>query len=207
MPKTIKSQKKKTAIIEAASKVFARKGYAATLMAEVAVEAGVGKGTIYEYFKSKDDLFFDVFQWFFAQSNEAIKVDIATLKGTASERLTAMNDSIMKVWAAEMDSFALVMEFWSASAATTFRQRFKKAFKTAYVQFIAIVSALIQDGMSSGEFRPDIAPKVVAASLVGTWDALLLQKWFDAIEDPLTYSREFLKVVLAGLSEPTNNAI
>ncbi len=53
---------KKANIIGAAILVFAQKGYAATRIIDVAREAGIGKGTIYEYFSSKEDLFFSVFQ-------------------------------------------------------------------------------------------------------------------------------------------------
>ncbi len=194
-------EEKKTRIIKAASRVFARKGFAGTLISEVAGEAGIGKGTVYEYFKSKEDLFFAVFEWLSNQSNEAVKIDIAALRGTAAERLVVMNDSVMKAWMNEMDNFALVMEFWAASASSTIRNRFKDAFKVTYEQFRYVVGGLIRDGIAGGEFRPDVDPDAVAASLVGTWDALLLQRWFESIEDPLAYSREFLKIVLSGLSK------
>ena len=53
-----RKEEKRALIIEAAAKVFARRGFASTLMAEIAIEAGIGKGTLYEYFDSKEDLFF-----------------------------------------------------------------------------------------------------------------------------------------------------
>jgi AcrR family transcriptional regulator len=59
-----RKQNKKSLIIEAAARVFANRGYNSTLIAEIATEAGIGKGTIYEYFPSKEDLFFAVFEWF-----------------------------------------------------------------------------------------------------------------------------------------------
>ena len=54
---------KQKQIIRAAAEVFAKKGFARTVMADIALQAGIGKGTTYEYFKSKEDLFFAVFQW------------------------------------------------------------------------------------------------------------------------------------------------
>ncbi|NNF97881.1 MAG: TetR/AcrR family transcriptional regulator [Desulfobacteraceae bacterium] len=194
-------EEKKIRILGAASRVFARKGFAGTRIAEVAVEAGIGKGTVYEYFDSKEVLFFDVFQWFFERNNSSLKVGINALRGTAADRLMVMNDSIITAWMDEMDSFALVMEFWSASSSSTLRKRFKLAFKAAYDAIRELVAALIREGIDTGEFRADSNPDSIAASLVGTWDALLLQKWFGSVEDPLAYSRDFLAVIIRGLSK------
>ena len=48
---------RRRAILDAARRVFTRQGYTATRMIDVAVDAKVGKGTLYEYFSSKEDLF------------------------------------------------------------------------------------------------------------------------------------------------------
>jgi len=199
MTKALTPTNKKQRIIQAASSVFCRKGFAAARMVEVAMEAGIGKGTIYEYFTSKEDLFFAVFQWFSIRTSDTVKVDILALQGSAAKRLRVMNDSVMRMWAAEMDNFALMMEFWSASASSNLRRRFKEAFKSLYARFTALVSGLIREGIAAGEFRADADPDAVAAALVGTWDALLLQKWFESVADPQAYSRAFLKIILDGL--------
>jgi len=94
----------------------------------------------------------------------------------------------------------LVMEFWSASASSQMRERFKEAFRDAYSDFRRIVGALIREGMERGEFRADVDVASVAASLVGTWDALLLQAWFDAGFDSRTTAGEFLNIVLKGMT-------
>ncbi|HCY86413.1 MAG TPA: hypothetical protein DHV36_14855, partial [Desulfobacteraceae bacterium] len=56
--------KKQTAILAAALTVFSQKGYAASKIIDIARAANVGKGTIYEYHRSKEDLFFALFQWY-----------------------------------------------------------------------------------------------------------------------------------------------
>ena len=53
---------KRPRLVEAACAVFAEKGYASTRVAEIAERAGVGKGTVYEYFSSKEELLFAVFE-------------------------------------------------------------------------------------------------------------------------------------------------
>jgi AcrR family transcriptional regulator len=191
---------KKELIIEAAAQVFARSGYSNAVVADIARQADIGKGTVYEYFQSKEDLFFAVFEWFQKKTEKAAVVGISDLGGGAADRLKALNDSLMGLWDEIKDVFVLVMEFWAASSSTQMRQRFKRAFKQLYDDYRRIISALIQDGIKSGEFRSDVKPEPVAAALVGTWDALFLQAWFDESFDPAATAKDFMDTVLNGLS-------
>ena len=191
---------KKDKIIEAAAQVFSQKGYAGAVVADIAVSAGIGKGTIYEYFKSKDDLFFAVFEWFSSQTGAAARVSISVLGGTAAERLQALSDSIMGIRDEIEEVFTLTMEFWAASSSSQRRDRFKEAFRQLYREFRGITVSLIRDGIERGEFRPDVKPESIAAALVGTWDALFLQAWFEKNFDPSTAAREFIDVIIKGLS-------
>ncbi len=190
---------RKIQIIEAASEIFALKGFARTTIAEVAIQAGIGKGTIYEYFKSKEDLYFAVFDWFMAKTGATVMVSIATLKGSAAEKLKAVSASLMNSWDEMEDVFALFMEFWAASASSKTQPRFKQVFKQGYGEFRTIVAALIREGIERGEFRADIQVASVAAALVGTWDALLLQAWFDADFDHKTAADAFMDVLIKGM--------
>jgi AcrR family transcriptional regulator len=192
---------KKNRIIEAAAHVFAQKGYAGSSVADIAVKAEIGKGTIYAYFTSKEDLFFAVFEWFVMRSGASAKVSVSHLGGSAAQRLEALSDSIMGMWDEIKDAFNLTIEFWAASSTSQMRDRFKEAFRQLYAEFRVLVVALIRDGIGRGEFRSDIDPESVAAALVGTWDALFLQAWFDKNFDALTTARNFLKVVIRGLSK------
>jgi AcrR family transcriptional regulator len=199
-----RKEEKREAIIRAAAEVFTQKGYFGTRMAEVAVAAGVGKGTVYEYFRSKEDLFFAVFQWYNARAASAAQIGIHLLGASAADRLSAINDTVMGGWPELREGYSLVMEFWSAASTAPTRRRFKASFRDTYRDYRVLVSALIQDGIQSGEFRPDVDAVAVAAALVGAWDALMLQAWFDADFDPASASRGFFQVLLAGLVQTDN---
>jgi AcrR family transcriptional regulator len=192
---------KRDQIVEAAALVFAQRGYSGAVIAEIAAQANIGKGTVYEYFKSKEDLFFAVFQWFQKKTATAATVGVSSLGGGAAERLQALNKSLMRLWDEIKDAFVLVMEFWAASSSPPMRSRFKAAFKQLYDDYRAIVAAIIRDGIKSGEFRTHVNPESVAAALVGTWDALFLQAWFDDDFDPAATANDFLNTVLHGLSK------
>jgi AcrR family transcriptional regulator len=191
---------KKNRILEAATHLFAQTGYAGTAVADIAVYADIGKGTIYEYFDSKEDLFFAVFEWYKKKTGAEATVGISVLGASAADRLVALNNSLMSMWDEMKDVFVLVMEFWAASSSSNMRERFQSAFKQLYQDYRRIVSGLIVDGISRGEFRDDIDPEIIAAALVGTWDALFLQAWFDDSFDLAATSKGFLDTVLRGLA-------
>jgi AcrR family transcriptional regulator len=190
----------KDRIINAAVRIFAQKGYTTATVADIAVDARIGKGTIYQYFASKEDLFFAVFEWYVRQTGAAAQVSISALGGSTIQRLEALNRSIMSMWAEIEDMFSLTMEFWAASSSSRLRDRFKNAFSDMYRQFREVAASLIRGGVERDEFRKDINSESVAAALVGAWDALFLQAWFDQDFDPLSTSRDFLTVVIRGLS-------
>ena len=192
---------KKDRIIEAAARSLLKKAMPVHAVADIAVKAEIGKGTIYAYFDSKEDLFFAVFEWFMLQTGAAAKVSISHLGGSASQRLEALSDSIMGMWDEIQDAFTLTIEFWAASSSSQMRERFKEAFRRAYRGIRKIVASVIRDGIERGEFRSDVNAESVAAALVGTWDALFLQAWFEKNFDPLITARNFMKVVIRGLSD------
>jgi hypothetical protein len=134
------------------------------------------------------------------QTGSAAKVNIAVLGGSAAKRLEALSDSLMGMWQEIEDVFTLTMEFWAASSSSQMQDRFKANFRSMYQEFRGIVKSLVQEGIRRGEFRSDINPESVAAALVGAWDALFLQAWFDQDFDPLTTARDFLSVVIRGLT-------
>ena len=191
---------KKNRIVEAAVRVFAQKGYASATVADIAVKAGIGKGTIYEYFSSKEDLFFAVFEWFRIKTEDAARVKLDVLGGSAAKKLEALSISLIGMWEEIKDVFTLTMEFWAASSSSQQQDRFKENFRNTYQKFRGIVKSLIVEGIERGEFRSDINPDSVAAALVGAWDALFLQAWFEPEFDPMMTSDDFLAVVLKGLS-------
>jgi AcrR family transcriptional regulator len=200
MPPRPRKPEKRQRIVKAAARVFARRGFSNASMAEIAAEAGVGKGTLYEYVSSKNDLFFAVFEWVAETSWTRARIGVDALGAPASERLRALGRSLVEQWSDMDEYFGLVMEFWSASSSSELRDRFTEMFREIYSGFRTIVTGLIREGMERGEFRSDADPEAVAAALVGTWDALILQAWFDDTFDLETTTERFLSVVLRGLA-------
>ncbi len=192
---------KRDAIVRGATRIFAQRGYAGTRIMEVARAAKVGKGTIYEYFRSKEDLFFATFEQIMIESEAQVAATLAATGATASERLSSMADALMRSWLPKLDLYGLVLEFWSATTASPGRQLFKSAFQNAYTEFRQAVATVIHNGMENGEFEP-VDAEQLASALIGSWDALLLQAWLDPDFKPLDACRTHMQVVLQGLAKP-----
>lgn len=194
---------KKNRIIAAAITTFAQKGYAGTRIVEVAQAAGIGKGTIYEYFRSKEELFFETLEFLLAEAGEQTSALAETLEGPMANRLTILAEHVILDWLEKLDLYGLVLEFWSATAALPGRRRFREAFKKGYEGFRQQLATLINAGMASGEFKADVNTERIASALIGSWDALLFQAWLDPEFDPLGATRDHMQVVVAGLRQST----
>ncbi len=194
---------KRNRIIAAAITTFAQKGYTSTRIIDVARAAGIGKGTIYEYFRSKEELFFETLEFLLAEAGDQTAALAQTLEGPMAGRLTILADHVIQDWMQKLDLYGLVLEFWSATAALPGRQRFKEAFKQGYEIYRLQLAALINAGMASGEFKSDVNPEKIAAALIGSWDALLFQAWLDPEFDPLGANQDHMQLVVAGLRQPT----
>ena len=193
-----KKQKKEN-ILRAAALVFSQKGFSRALVANIALTAGVGKGTVYEYFDSKEALFLAVFEWYMNQMAAEARVSLSAIGGTASARLAALSEAVMAAGKEMEDMFTLFMEFWAAGSPDRFRGKISRSFQGLYGDIRQLVAGLIRDGQIRGEFAGDVDAEAVAATMVGAWDGLLLQNWLEINFDPMVASRNFTTVLLRGL--------
>ena len=195
----LKKERTRIRIIETAAGVFAEKGYAGTAIADIAGRAGIGKGTVYGYFSGKEELFFSVFEWFMHEFGKSVTVSVTALGKGSAERLDTMSRIIVANCVEMKHLYALTIEFWAASKRESIEGRLKNLFTQGYAQFREIVSAIINEGRKNGEFSMDLKPEPLAATLVGTWDILGLQAWFDDGFDAIGAEREFMRVFIRGL--------
>jgi AcrR family transcriptional regulator len=192
---------KEREILQAAAAVFAERGFRGTRVADIARRAGIGKGTIYEYFRSKEDLFTQLFHWYTEQAYSSM---LSTGHEPTDSPLTVLRRSCESLLAScqEMQElYPLTMEFWSASTASEFREGLTEEFRRLYEQFRGAIADILRAGKTQGEVGPQVEPEAVAAVLVGALDGLFLQAWFDPKFDPVAAGRRFLDVLVIGLRE------
>ena len=190
---------KRQRIVAAAAEVFAGKGYNNTKIIEIAEKAGIGKGTIYEYFQSKEALFFAVFQRMFDIPLSKIARTSENVSNTVAERIRSTVDDIVQDGLSRLAYYSLVMEFWSATTTLPSRDQYRNVFKKEYQLLRDKCAELIQQGIDNQEFSPHVQIRQVSAAIVGAVDALLLQAWLDPEFDPAAVSSAFIDVMLSGL--------
>ena len=116
---TIEHTGKRQILVEAAAQVFSKQGFANTRVSDISQHAGVGKGTVYEYFSSKEELFFAVFQWLNVEIRS--RVDASVDDGTpARDVLSAIFLTSAEIISEHREIFSMNLEFWAASRGSAF---------------------------------------------------------------------------------------
>lgn len=187
-------------ILRAAAQVFAEQGYQTATIDSIAERAGIGKGTVYQYFGSKQDLFFAVFDDYIGSMEHLASVDVHA--STAAEQIAAAIHTVLAMSAESREMFPLVFEFWAASASPDRQERVTALLRESYAKFRKLIAGQIRKGQRQGEFDRKAKSERVAAVLVGALDGLFLQAWFDPTLDAVAMGDEFVAVVLRGLAAP-----
>jgi AcrR family transcriptional regulator len=163
---------RRESILRAAAKVFTERGYANATIDEVASHAGVAKGSVYTYFKSKQHLFQEVF----TQHNPQHEAQLLT-KLSAEPTAHGKMDLLFEAWYtrhASQPSRPLMMEFWQAAV----RQDdgvLMDVFRRKYLFWRDMMTEILTDGIANGEFETEMPPAASAAILMAMFDGLLLQ--------------------------------
>lgn len=162
-------------ILQAAQKVFDARGYAATTMDAVAAEAGISKGSIYNYCRNKHDLFVQVFSEVIA-GQEAETRELVQQGMTATEKI----QRLLEFWSERMAQYQqlgrLMLEFWATAAREESDGEMAGWFAEMYARWRSLVADIVRLGVASGEFRVDGDAKVVASMILGVMDGVLVHR-------------------------------
>jgi TetR/AcrR family transcriptional regulator, fatty acid metabolism regulator protein len=158
---------KRERILAAAERIFARHGFFAARVSEIAKEAGVADGTIYLYFKSKDDLLISLFESRMKQVNEDLR---AAVEGRSpTEQLHAFIRAYLRMVASEPAAAeVLTIELRQSS-------KFMKEYENpAFADFLRMLGGIIAEGQARGELDDAIPSHVAARMIFGMLDELAL---------------------------------
>jgi TetR/AcrR family transcriptional regulator, fatty acid metabolism regulator protein len=167
-PGRAKDGDKRERILRAATKVFARKGFYATKVAEVAKAAGVADGTIYLYFKSKDDLLVSLFE-------DRIMLLLATLeraladRPTPEERLRCVIEMQLGLLEGERDLAEVITVNLRQST-----RLMKQYAAPKFALYLETIAKVVADGQKSGAFRTDVSAHIVARTIFGALDGITM---------------------------------
>ncbi len=159
---------KRERILDAAVKVFARKGFYATRVSEIAKAAGVADGTIYLYFKSKDALLVSLFEHRVERLLTFLETELPRA-ATASDRLRRVIELQLGILEGERDLAEVVTVIVRQSS--KLMKRYAAPKFSAYLDAIARVVA---EGQASGEIRKDVSPHLAARAIFGALDGITM---------------------------------
>jgi TetR/AcrR family fatty acid metabolism transcriptional regulator len=157
---------KRDAILKAATRVFAQRGFFQSQVADIARVAGVAAGTVYLYFRSKDDLLVSLFE---RTMREAIAEGRAALDGLAGpvERLRRIAELHLERLGRDRD-LAVVFQV-ELRQSTKFMERFSSTYLRDY---LGLIRQTIADGQREGLFRDELNPTTAAKIFFGALDEM-----------------------------------
>ena len=153
-------------IIEAAVRVFAREGYYNSRVSDIAREAGIAAGTIYLYFKTKDDILVTLFRDKMAEFVGALRKAIAGEPDAASKvrRLVSLHFSMLE----ENPELAEVVQVELRQG----QKFFRGASSQEIGAYFALIGSVLEEGVAERRFRSDLPVKVATKMLFGAMDQM-----------------------------------
>lgn len=157
---------KRAAILRAAIRVFAHNGYFNSKVADIAREAGVADGTVYLYFKSKEEILHSIFN---RGMEEAIADGRKQLEGIPDAREKLRRIALLHLERLGADRDLAVVFQVELRGSTKFMEEFSVA---GFAEYLSLIRSTIEEGQRAGVFRPQLNAKLLAKILFGALDEM-----------------------------------
>lgn len=167
-----KSSDKYHRILDAAVKVFAEQGFFQTTVSQIAGEAGVADGTIYLYFKNKDDLLLQFFNYKTNQVLDQFRQDVAKADN-AEKKLRNLVHSHLTAFEKDYN-MAVVYQTEARKG-----RHLEKSVENLTKMYLSIVGEIIEQGQTEGRFRKDLYFSLVKRFILGAVEEVI-HTWVNA---------------------------
>lgn len=186
---------KREAILRAATSVFAEKGFFNAKVADIAKAAGVADGTVYLYFKNKDDVLHSLFDRAMDEFIGEGRRELALLE-KPEDKLRRIAELHLERLGADR-GMAIVFQV-ELRGSIKFMQEFSAA---GFSEYLDIIRGTIEEGQDSGAFRKDLKPIICAKILYGALDEMVTNWILSNKRYPLApMADEVLKIFFGGIS-------
>jgi len=153
-------------IIDAAVRVFARKGYYNSRVSDIAKEAGIAAGTIYLYFRTKDDILVTLF-----------REKMTEFVGTVRKAIADEPDAVAKLRRLIHLHFELLERYPELAEVVQVEQRqgqkfFRGASAHEISSYFALIGSVLEEGVAEGRLRPTLPVKIATKTLFGAMDQM-----------------------------------
>jgi len=189
---------KRSRILAAARDLCASKGFDATRMEEIAAAAGVSKGTLYNFFESKDDLVAATILQAYADHHLLVPLEMGRASGPL-ERLDALLCAMQDAFAPTAALMPLHFQAWALVVRDpALRQRLFAALRPIYADNARAILETLEQARAKGLVSDAVDLESLTRACIATFDGLLYRSTFD----PQGASRETLRAALAAVLEP-----
>lgn len=189
------NKSKEDMILDVAKKVMEQKGFYNARMEDIAALAGIAKGTLYLYFKSKEELFLKLMDREYSKVIELLAGDV-TESCTTARKIEAVVDKFLNYMEENRDFFLSIMY----EAPSIKKKGIKKRMleKAKLVQ--SVMRKIIEEGIKEGVLRNDVEIEVIVSSIVGTITRTIFYViHFEKDRSLLTYKESILRVIFSGI--------
>jgi len=157
---------KREAILRAATRTFARNGYFNSKVADIASAAGVADGTVYLYFKSKEEILHSIFDRSVENAIAEGRRQLAEISDPR-EKLRRIAHLHLERLGADRD-LAVVFQVELRSS-TKFMEEFSAA---GFAEYLGLIRATFEEGQRAGVFRQELNARIVSKILFGALDEM-----------------------------------
>jgi len=195
--RSIAQEEKRRLLLDAAVRVFARKGYHTCRVGDIAEEAGVAHGLLYHYFASKEELLETVFRENWSDLLEAVKA-VEESGEPAREQLRQVAAILLRSWRRDPDLVRVLVREVARSPQVQLRvAEIGEAFEA--------LERIVRRGQEAGEFRSDLDPRLAAVIFYGALEEILtgwvLGQLPDGDDEVARAERTVVELVCGGLAE------
>jgi len=185
-------------ILMAALKLFVKKGYKGSGVAEITKLAGFTRGALYCHFKTKEQLTIEIIKLFEEKFLQGMIKYVNEGTATPSEKIEKTLHYTIR-FAGEYKDLCLFMTMISAEMCGS-RNRLEKHLKSVYQQWSEFLTEILREGKQVGEFKETIDPYMLSLIIIGVHDGVLLQKEMNQNNiDIKSYTNQFRNLVVSGV--------
>jgi len=166
----VKNDETHLKLLKTAASEFASKGYASTNINEVSKKAGFGKGTIYNYFQNKSDLFLSVFTHTMNEISDFIKSEIKDIIDPLEKLKAALRADFEYFKANKELTLIILRESYSADKSN--QENYMKAGEPLFLLYMNIIN----EGIEADYFQKDTNPLLTTIMLIGMSENLILME-------------------------------
>jgi len=188
-------------IQEAAIRVISRKGMASATMQEIAEEAGVAKGTIYLYFRDREELVEKTFETAIGELHKQVDAALDS-EGTFEQRLRAMTTAKLAFFNQNREFFRLYHALKMPEGNASQQRRQKRTCQPQFRARVERVATAMKEAMDAGEIRR-LDPNRLALILIETSTAIVLERLNEDAPPPESEDVELIvSTLLSGIAIP-----